>query len=514
MADAMKSKLKQNVIFLGTSPWLLLVIVAIFYANTIAPGYTWANRGADAGDFITAIATGGVPHPSGYPTYLLLGKLFQALPFGSLAFRTNLLSLISGLCAVRLLYDLTHRSVSGAPMQRRFVAFVASLAFGLSPLFWSQAVITEVYTLHIFFMVVLLWLTPLTGHFDPNKRSWFDWVGGVIFGLAFGHQLTIVFILPVWVLVGIVKPNQEKLRSISLEWIDWSVFFRRIGGLAIGLLIYGLIPLRAKSGSPVNWGNPSDLEGFWWLLSGELYQDRVFNLAPEFIWPRFRNLAGWLLDQYGLVGLTVGIFGLLYGQPRQKRLFWITGWMFLVYSIFAIGYASSDSYALLIPAFLAFALWLGLGLQQAFEMSAQTRYRQWLSPLIGLVAIGMIAVNSYSHYQQVDASQDTRAEDFGEAVLTTAPPDAIVLSSIDEDVFVLWYFHFALGLRPDLKVISYPLLGEPWYVDTIQHIYPDVELIPKENCANCVVQSIKIQNSHPICETYFDQDQFLVCDPE
>src|SRR5512134_545866 len=69
-----------------------LVVLAIAYASTLAPGITWANNGTDSGDLITAAATLGVAHPTGYPTYLLLARFFQLIPVGSLAFRTNLLS--------------------------------------------------------------------------------------------------------------------------------------------------------------------------------------------------------------------------------------------------------------------------------------------------------------------------------------------------------------------------------------------------------------------------------------
>jgi hypothetical protein len=65
--------------------FLMCSLLAI-YSSTLAPGLTWANSGSDGGDLIAAAATGGVPHPTGYPLYLLLARLFQILPVGSLAF--------------------------------------------------------------------------------------------------------------------------------------------------------------------------------------------------------------------------------------------------------------------------------------------------------------------------------------------------------------------------------------------------------------------------------------------
>jgi hypothetical protein len=53
------------------------------YALTLAPGLTWAHDGADGGDFATALATGGIAHPPGYPTYLLAAAPAAALPVGN-----------------------------------------------------------------------------------------------------------------------------------------------------------------------------------------------------------------------------------------------------------------------------------------------------------------------------------------------------------------------------------------------------------------------------------------------
>ena len=59
--------------------------------------------GVMAGDFLAAILTRGIPHPTGYPTYTLLGILFQYLPFSTPVFRGVLESLIPAALAAGLL---------------------------------------------------------------------------------------------------------------------------------------------------------------------------------------------------------------------------------------------------------------------------------------------------------------------------------------------------------------------------------------------------------------------------
>ena len=520
-------------------PIILAITLGTVYSLTLAPDLTWANRGADGGDLIAAAATGGVAHPPGYPTYLALARLFQFLPFGTLAFRTNLLSLVCGLLTVFVVADLAKRSYSGREEIARFAGFVAGLAFGLSQLFWSQAVITEVYTLHALFVALLLWVTPLSqevqlfaNHSKGGKagflnRAWLDCIGGLLFGLALGNQLTVIFLLPVWLLIGILGKGKEDEQGGRGEedrrergrssWnpctlaplLDWRSLVRRVGWLLLGLTIYATIPLRARSGSPVNWGYAVDWDGFWWLVSGELYQDRVLNLPIAYLWPRIHNWAGWLQTQFGLMGIILGFYGLIYAKPRTKRFFWITGWMFFSYSVFSVGYNSTDSYALLIPAYMAFALWLGAGVGKMLDEIEKRNLQGWLLPLMGLVTLAVVFMNAWLVYPDVDASQDSRALAFAQTVMDIAPKDAIILTMQDEDVFALRYYTYALGQRPDIAVLSGALNLE-WYRVIMRETYPGL-IIPNDDCYPCLRSKLITVNDRPICETLLDSPEALRC---
>src|SRR5512144_2730256 len=122
-------------------PALLACVCMAVYLATMAPGFTWANGGADGGDLIAAAATGGVAHPTGYPVYLLLAGGFESLRIGTTAFRTNLLSALSLTGAALLLFAAVRRALGALGFWPRTVgALVAGFAFGLAPLAWSQAV--------------------------------------------------------------------------------------------------------------------------------------------------------------------------------------------------------------------------------------------------------------------------------------------------------------------------------------------------------------------------------------
>ena len=123
---------------------------------------------ADTFEFQVVIPKLGIVHPTGYPLYLLLGRLFTFIPFGSVAWRVNLASVVFGLIAACLLF-LFIRQLT----RRTLPALLAALLFALAPTFWSQAIEAEVYALHAVFVgAVMVGMGKLeTGDWRPESRD-------------------------------------------------------------------------------------------------------------------------------------------------------------------------------------------------------------------------------------------------------------------------------------------------------------------------------------------------------
>lgn len=419
----------------------LIVSLLCVYLATIARGLTWSNNGADGGDLISAAATGGVAHPSGYPTYLILARLFQYIPVGSLAFRTNLLSTFAALCVALMVYELVSRENS------QFASLVSAYAIGLSPMFWSQAVITEVHTLHLLFVITLLFLS------EKNKNTGFPL--GIIFGLGLGNHITIILLFPI------------------LFSVNRKILFQRFAGVVLGSLIYLTLPLRAISHPLVNWGNPVTFENFIWLISGKLYQGQLFASTIYGVWGNIRAIAALFLEQFGLIGLIVGFVGLIvHHKPSRlnRNMFWISA----IYLVFPLSYNTRDSFLYLMPVFLCFAIWIGVGINGLMEAVAHRFQPSGL--LLGLTVFLSLIISAGGHWSQVDASHDDRAEVFGNTVMTQLPENAIVFASGDQAVLALWYFHYALKERGDIVVIAPELLSNEWYQQMIRANYPTLTL--------------------------------------
>src|SRR6185295_11592538 len=99
----------------------------LLYLRTLCP----TVYVGDTGEISTAIATGGVIHPPGYPLFWLLGRLaLLVVPVGEPAFRIGCLVALSAAFAVGMLYLLA-REFGAAPV----AAAAAAAVFGVGHTF-------------------------------------------------------------------------------------------------------------------------------------------------------------------------------------------------------------------------------------------------------------------------------------------------------------------------------------------------------------------------------------------
>lgn len=492
----------------------LVLILGTFYFKTIAPGLTWANNGADGGDFISAAATGGVAHPPGYPFYLTLAKLFQLIPVSNIAYRTNLLSLVCTISAAILLFKLAER-ISCNTSFKWVVGLSSSLVFGLSQLVWSQAVITEVYALQE--LLLLSFLTFLSKNKNGAKFSGgVDIVIGIILGLAIQNHLTAVFFLPLFVVIGIVSiigdrsTSQKKIQNICkfpAVKFNWKSLLFRIMGLIIGLLFTLTIFIRANSGSPIIWGEPKSISNFLWLISGKMYSGSLFNFSFDFLLTRINLWGSIVKDQIGVIGLIISAIGFVIIGSKSIKKTIFTLWIFLSFFIFSLLYNSIDSFVYLIFSIIAISLWFGWGVEVILSFLKSNKILQVSFTL--LLIAGLLGY-AFKTYPKVDASNDKRAENFGKQVVLEAPNDAIIFTDADKDSFTLWYFQYVQNERIDVFIVVEKLLIYEWYRHSLASVYPSL-LIPESTTGSWQKDIKELNPNKAFCNTIVIEDAYISC---
>src|SRR4051812_40343452 len=117
---------------------LMFLVALILYGATAAPTITTRHGGTDGGELAATALSGGVPHPSGYPTYMLFARLALRWPWGEPAGRIALLSVVAGALAVACTAMLVIRSTTTGGMPALVAGTVAALTLALSPRLWAQ----------------------------------------------------------------------------------------------------------------------------------------------------------------------------------------------------------------------------------------------------------------------------------------------------------------------------------------------------------------------------------------
>ena len=462
------------------SAWPALIaggLAFALYARTLAPGLTWAHNGADGGDLLTAALTRGVPHPTGYPTYVMLLATAVRMTPGEPALGGNWLSAISAALAVALLTDLAGRMLNGQPW-RNVAALAAGLIFATSPGLWSQAVITEVYATNALVVVALLWLIWRWREAAvAGRRAWLWLTGaGLVLGLGLGNHLTLALMLPgliVW-----MRP----LRQAIFRHGSWQTRITPLAGFALGLVTYAYLPWAASRVPPVNWGAPNTPERFAWLASGAIYRNLVFGVPLHYLPGR---LAAWATEAGhqlggGAWGALIALLGLWRLERTDRAWWWTTLLVAVAYTAYAIGYNAADSSVYLIPAWAVACLWLAQGVAWIAQRLAAWRGHRWAAVGLIVLTLGPPLIAAARHWTQMDLSRDRAARDFVDATLATAAPNAVILAGGDEPTFALWYARYGLQQRSDVTPVNVQLYGFPWYQASLLRHHPVLAAVASE----------------------------------
>ncbi|MCP4674149.1 MAG: DUF2723 domain-containing protein [Deltaproteobacteria bacterium] len=219
-------------------------IVAICALITSAPGLAWL----DAGDFVTASSTLGVPHPTGFPVFTLIGHLSTYIPFGNHASRVAIPSAVfSGLTALCLMAMIGGHTRRLSEMLGSALAVI--LVFFCSPTLFMHSRVPEVYALNV--ALAAGCLLCIERSFATDDRRWCHALA-ILLGLGLANHALFRLWTPFFALALLGNPTLRKVR-ILVPWLALLLF---------AALSYLYLPVAAARGPLHNWGDPSTLTRF------------------------------------------------------------------------------------------------------------------------------------------------------------------------------------------------------------------------------------------------------------
>lgn len=426
----------------------------ILYLLTAAP--TIYNL--DSAELTTAAATGGLVRATGYPLYLVLGRLWAFLPVGDVGFRLNLFSAFCGALTVFLAEHILRR-LSVSPLAR--LGALGLLA--TVPYFWGLSLIAEVYTLHTALMAAVI-LALLRWGEEPTPRRFFWPV--FFLALSAGNHAATVLLVPgfVWyvLLVGWRNLLQPRLWTAGI-----------LAALA-GLSVFLYLPLAYATRPAFNYAgmfnaqgvfepvNLHSLEGILWLVTGRSFAGLMFGYRLSEIGPQAWQFSQQLWMAFFAIGVGPGLLGLVVLFRRDWRTASMLLLIFAANAVFYINYRVIDKNTMYLPVYVVWALWVGVGYQVLLdwlplagrELSGSQRLTLNTVPLLvrGVMVVAVIAALAWN-WSRVDLSSDWSTREQSEAILAQVEQDAIVFGWW-ETIPALQYLQLVEGERPDVLLIN------------------------------------------------------------
>lgn len=420
----------------------------LLYLLTLAP--TIYNL--DSAELTTAAATGGIVRATGYPLYLLLGRVWSLLPVGDVGFRMNLFSAVWGALTVLLAERVLWRLRVGP-----WATLGALGLLAVSPYFWGLSLIAEVYTLHAALMTTLI-LLLLRWREQPSATRLAQ--VGLVLGLSFGHHAATVLLLPglAWYVLT-SAPGQALAPRALLGAAAMSL---------LGLTVYLYLPYVHSIAPTFNYAGTFDaagrfrplnlqsVAGLWWLVSGRAFSGVMLGYTGAELWGETLRYGAHLWRAFFAIGIGPGLLGMVLLLRRDWRLGGMMLLMFAANAAFYVDYRVVDKELMFLPTYVVWAVWLGVGLEWLLRWVASSphaRSRQMGGTVLRGGIVMAVLLATLAQWRQVDLSQDTSTRERGEAILESVEPGALVFGWW-ETVPVVEYLQQVEGQRPDVQAIN------------------------------------------------------------
>ena len=444
--------------------FVVLLALGIYLRTMLPSTGFW-----DTGEAQTVPPTLSIFHPTGFPTYAMVGWLWSQLPIGEVAWRMNLLSGLSVALASGIVVVITGHLIRGGERGLRATAAgIAGAAFAFASEPWENATRADVHAISILSVTVVLWLLVTWRAAEransPRAGGWLV-AAALAFGLGLGvHPIVGLFAFGIVGWLFVVDPR---------FWRRWRLIALCAAAVALGIGSFAYIWVRAITDPepPLFYARPDTWDRFRYLVLAEQFS----GLFRDFREPRADLAAKWadaervLAAQFVAPGWLLVAIGSAVIAARSLGTFAVLLLFVVGNVVYSMNFRDGDIDRYYMPTVAVLAPLIGVALAAIATACAQAvaevgrrlvntlDARRQLASFGGALVLGLGALlpaaSLVTGYDAHDQSQNRDADAWVASVHELLPPNAVVVSWWSYST-PLWHHRWVLGERPDVTIID------------------------------------------------------------
>ena len=486
-------------------------LLFVVYLLTLAPDVTFW----DAGEFIAAAHSLGIPHPPGTPLFILIANVWsKVLAFLPFALATNVLCATATAAAAYVIARLVRDATGSEAM-----SFASAVVAGGMSTVWLNATETEAYSLALLLATLMIWSANEAGR-APREREETRYLclTAYLMMLAVPLHLIALVVAPVAIVLATYRAVPRWSNAAALGGVFLAAM--GVGRMSLWLVVAGavitiaahprqaiaLVPLtalaasalafmyvRARFDPAINQGDPGTWQGFVDMVARRQYDVSAIWPRKAPAWVQLGNLlqyADWQAalsfgptvlpsiarTVFTILFLALGFQGAREHLARDGRTFAAIAMLLLCGSLGVLVYLNlhagpSIGYGILpadtvrearerdyfyLFAFWAWGVWAGIGAVHVMQRFSKP---VWTGALIACLPL-------VTNWRAVSRRAEPEARlplAFASELLESTPRDGVLFVVGDNDSYPLWYAQEVKRLRRDVTVVTMPLLPTEWY---------------------------------------------------